>query len=137
MGLPRWHKVVRNPPASEGHKRPGVDPWWGRSPGAGNNSPLQCSCLESPMDRGPGGLRCRGCREWDVPEWLSSSSSSGRRVVNKAECTAPNSNLSKRKANETIGIGHFLFKIKAASLISLQLLQKLTKKGKFRQYAKI
>ena len=51
MGLPRWHKVVRNPPASEGHKRPGVDPWWGRSPGAGNDSPLQCSCLESPMDR--------------------------------------------------------------------------------------
>ena len=25
---------------------------WGRSPGEGNGSPLQCSCLENPMDRG-------------------------------------------------------------------------------------
>ena len=24
----------------------------GRSPGGGNDSPLQCSCLENPMDRG-------------------------------------------------------------------------------------
>ena len=27
-------------------------PGWGRSPGEGNNNPLQCSCLENPMDRG-------------------------------------------------------------------------------------
>ena len=24
----------------------------GRSPGGGNDNPLQCSCLENPMDRG-------------------------------------------------------------------------------------
>ena len=29
-----------------------VDPWLGRSPGEGSGYPLQCSCLESPMDRG-------------------------------------------------------------------------------------
>ena len=27
-------------------------PGWGRSPGEGNGSPLQASCLENPMDRG-------------------------------------------------------------------------------------
>ena len=26
---------------------------WGRCPGEGNGSPLQHSCLENPMDRGP------------------------------------------------------------------------------------
>ena len=31
---------------------PGSIPEWGRSPGEGNGSPLQCSCLENPKDRG-------------------------------------------------------------------------------------
>ena len=30
----------------------GPIPWSGRSPGGGTGSPLQCSCLENPMDRG-------------------------------------------------------------------------------------
>ena len=34
------------------HKRSGLDPWIGRSPGGGNGNPLQYSCLENPMDRG-------------------------------------------------------------------------------------
>ena len=29
----------------------GSIPGWGRSPGEGNGYPLQCSCLENPMDR--------------------------------------------------------------------------------------
>ena len=32
----------------------------GRSPGGGNGNPLQCSCLENPMDGGPGGLQSTG-----------------------------------------------------------------------------
>ena len=28
------------------------DPWSGRSPEEGNGNPLQCSCLENPMDGG-------------------------------------------------------------------------------------
>ena len=28
-------------------------PGLGRSPGEGNGKPLQCSCLENPLDRGP------------------------------------------------------------------------------------
>ena len=31
---------------------PGLIPGSGRSPGEGNGGPLQCSCLENPMDRG-------------------------------------------------------------------------------------
>ena len=31
---------------------PGFIPGLGRSPGEGNNNPLQYSCLENPMDRG-------------------------------------------------------------------------------------
>ena len=31
---------------------PGLIPGLGRSPGEGNGNPLQCSCLENPMDRG-------------------------------------------------------------------------------------
>ena len=30
----------------------GSIPGLGRSPGEGNGNPLQCSCLENPMDRG-------------------------------------------------------------------------------------
>ena len=30
----------------------GLIPGWGRSLREGNNNPLQCSCLENPMDRG-------------------------------------------------------------------------------------
>ena len=42
--------VVKNPPASAGD--PGLIPGVGRSPGKGNSSPLQYSCLGNPMDRG-------------------------------------------------------------------------------------
>ena len=32
---------------------PGLIPGLGRSPGEGNDKPLQYSCLENPLDRGP------------------------------------------------------------------------------------
>ena len=45
--------VVKNPPANTGDIRDaGLIPGSGRSPGEGNGSPLQYSCLENPMDRG-------------------------------------------------------------------------------------
>ena len=45
--------VVKNPPASAGDVRDmGSIPWLGRSLRGGNGNPLQCSCLEDPMDRG-------------------------------------------------------------------------------------
>ena len=44
---------VKNLSASEGDLRGvGSIPGSGRSPGGGNGNPLQCSCLENPVDRG-------------------------------------------------------------------------------------
>ena len=49
MGFP----MVKNPHANSGNVRVlGWIPGLGRSPGGGNGTPLQYSCLESPMDRG-------------------------------------------------------------------------------------
>ena len=42
--------VVKNLPANPGDS--GSTPGAGRSPGEGNCNPLQCSCLENPMDKG-------------------------------------------------------------------------------------
>ena len=45
--------VVKNPPANAGDVRDmGSIPGLGGSPGGGHDNPLQCSCLENPMDRG-------------------------------------------------------------------------------------
>ena len=41
--------VVKNPPTNAGDV--GSIPGSGRSPGDGNGTPLQDSCLENPMDR--------------------------------------------------------------------------------------
>ena len=49
MGFPGG-SAVKNPPASAGDI--GVIPGLGRSPGEGNGTPLQYSCLENSMDRG-------------------------------------------------------------------------------------
>ena len=43
--------MVKKPPASAGDARDvGSIPGMERSPGVGNGNPLQCSCLENPMD---------------------------------------------------------------------------------------
>ena len=49
---------------------PGSIPGSGRSPGEGNGTPLQYSCLENPMDKEPGGLQSTGRKESDTTEQL-------------------------------------------------------------------
>ena len=45
--------MVKSPSANAGDARDaGSVPGSGRSPGVGNGTPLQYSCLENPMDRG-------------------------------------------------------------------------------------
>ena len=45
--------VLKNPTANEGDiGDTGLIPGLGRSPGGGQDNPLQYSCLENPMDRG-------------------------------------------------------------------------------------
>ena len=53
--------VVKNQPASAGDARDtGSIPELGRSPEGWHVGPLQCSCLENPMDRRASGATVRG-----------------------------------------------------------------------------
>ena len=53
--------MVKNPPANTGDARDvGLIPGLGRSSGAGNDSPLQYSCLENSIYRGAWCLQSRG-----------------------------------------------------------------------------
>ena len=49
MWLPQW-LIVKESACTAGDV--GSIPGWGRSPGEGNDNPLQYSCLENPMDKG-------------------------------------------------------------------------------------
>ena len=46
---------------------------WGRSPGVGNDNPLQCSYLENSMDRGGWAATVHGVAESDMKPDSSSS----------------------------------------------------------------
>ena len=49
--------MIKNQPVNAGDVRDSSSiPGLGRSPGEGNGNPLQCSCLENPMDRGAWGV---------------------------------------------------------------------------------
>jgi hypothetical protein len=60
--------MVKNPPANAGDTRDvGSNPASGRSRREENGNPLQCSCLENPMDRGAWWATVQwGPRESDV-----------------------------------------------------------------------
>ena len=53
--------MIQNPPVNVGDARDlGSIPGSVRSPGTADDNPLQCSSLENPMDREPGGLQSMG-----------------------------------------------------------------------------
>ena len=57
--------VVKNLLANvEDARDVGSIPGLGRSPGVGNDNPLQYSCLENPMARGAWGLLSVGAKDW-------------------------------------------------------------------------
>ena len=62
--------VVKNLPASAGDTRDmDLTPGSGRSPGGGHGNPLQCCCLENPMDRGAWWATVYGvAKSWDMTE---------------------------------------------------------------------
>ena len=65
--------MVKNPPANAGDVRDSSSiPGSGRSPGGGNGTPLQYSCLENPMYRGAWWATVHGShKELDTTEHLS------------------------------------------------------------------
>ena len=52
MGLPGYLRGQESACDAEDRRCAGLIPGLGRSPGEGHGNPLQCSRLESPMDRG-------------------------------------------------------------------------------------
>ena len=61
--------MVKNPPANAGDIRDeGSMPGLGRSPGEGNGSTLQYSCLENPMHRGAWQVTVHRVTESDMTE---------------------------------------------------------------------
>ena len=56
-GLPRW---LSDKKSACQCRRPRFNPWFGRSLGEENGNPLQCSCLDNPMDRGVWRATARG-----------------------------------------------------------------------------
>ena len=67
--------MVKNPlsmPVNAGDVRDaGLIPESGRSPGEGNDNPLQNSCLENPMDSGGWQATVHGLKESDSAERLT------------------------------------------------------------------
>ena len=62
-------QVVKNPFANAGDTgNVGSIPGSGRSPGGGNGSPLQYSCLENPIDRGAWRAKVHEITELDTAE---------------------------------------------------------------------
>ena len=51
--------MVKNLPTKNAEDL-GLIPGSGRSPGEGNGYPLQCSCLENPIDRGAWQVKVHG-----------------------------------------------------------------------------
>ena len=58
--------MVKNGPANAGDM--GSISGLGRSSGGGHDNPLQCSCLENPLDRAAWRATVHGARELDTTE---------------------------------------------------------------------
>ena len=66
--------MVKNPPANAGDSRD-MDsiPGSGRSPGVGNGSPLQYSCLENPLERESWWATVHEIAESDITDRLNNN----------------------------------------------------------------
>ena len=79
--------VVKIPPANSGDVRDlGSIPGMGRSPGEGNGTPLQYSCLENPMDGGAWRATVhRVAKNWTRLKQLSTKDDNDTPTENKVE----------------------------------------------------
>ena len=79
----RQQLVVKNLPANSGDA--GSMPGSGKSPAEGHGNPLQCSCLENPMDRGA----------WRATVHKVAKSQTRLKQLSNAACTQSPSNLNR------------------------------------------
>ena len=72
MCFPDIAQLVKNLPAdARNAKDVGLITGSGRSPGEGNDNPLQYSCLENPMDREAWQVTANGAAESEMTKILS------------------------------------------------------------------
>ena len=91
--------VIKNPLASAGDS--GVTPGSGGFPGGGNGNPLQCSCLDDPMDRGAWGAIAHGVeKESDTTEQQNNTNLSHIYTIDTTY-RINNGNLQYRAGNTT------------------------------------
>ena len=70
--MSKLSQLVKNPPANAGDVS--LIPWLTRSPGEGNDNPLQYSCLGNSMDRGAWWATVHGVpKESAMTEWLNNN----------------------------------------------------------------
>ena len=67
LGLPGGDSG-KEPSCQHKRQETPVQPRMGSSRGGGHSSPLQCSCLENPMDRGAWRATVHSCKELDTTE---------------------------------------------------------------------
>ena len=67
-GLPRWLSGKESAFNAGNTDDASLIPGSGRSPGGGNSNPLQYSCLDNSMDRGPQRVIVHGVEESDTAE---------------------------------------------------------------------
>ena len=80
--------VVKTMPANVGDT--GSIPGWGRSPEGGNGNPLQCSCLENPMDRGAWRATVHGvAKSQMLNEWMSTAQHKSSAATKVKACRFP------------------------------------------------
>ena len=68
LTLSRWHNGKESACQCRRCKRCGFDAWVRKTPGVGNGTPLQYSCLDNPMDRGAWWATVHNHKKSDISE---------------------------------------------------------------------
>ena len=109
--------VVKNLPANAGDTRDALIPGSGRSPGGGNDDPLQYSCLGNPIDGGAWRATIHGAAKCQT--WLSAWEHLGHEsacVPSRFSCAWLCVTLWTTACQAPLSMGHRSFYIKSVFL---------------------